>query len=375
MKFSPSELSPTITRNNPQTPATTTATATATATPKLATSGVEGLQIPEGSFFLRGKVEQQVDAIAGSANKVISGVVDSSFGILRSLLPQNQTQSHVHTVSSAISADGSTASTVVSGVIDGSADNGAGTSLTTKLGQGKLGLLRRENGFSIAGIAASIPSISRNNSRVQQGREEGQQLVTVSRHSSIRSLRLRSKGKESEEDEQSLGESEDENEDTSSASEMESGTEDGGTDQEDQHTSETAILDIQVDQYSYSHPYTDPNSSVTKHTSTGSLGTDSRSIRSFESMLSDSKKQQKENKLKRSVKDNEKKRREGEKTRTKDQEKTKNEMKMKRGKNVSASADKLSNAPRKSLVDRLASVGARVGVAKVYSYLPRISTN
>ena len=93
-------------------------------------------------------------------------------------------------------------------------------------------------------------------------------------------------------------------------------------------------------------------------------------------MLSDSKKQQKENKLKRSVKDNEKKRREeGEKTRTKDQEKTKNEMKMKRGKNVSASADKLSNAPRKSLVDRLASVGARVGVAKVYSYLPRISTN
>ena len=92
-------------------------------------------------------------------------------------------------------------------------------------------------------------------------------------------------------------------------------------------------------------------------------------------MLNDSKKQQKENKLKRSVKDNEKKRREGEKTRTKDQEKTKNEMKMKRGKNVSASADKLSNAPRKSLVDRLASVGARVGVAKVYSYLPRISTN
>jgi hypothetical protein len=35
---------------------------------------------------LRGRVEQQVDGIAGSANKVISGVLDMSFGILCSFL-------------------------------------------------------------------------------------------------------------------------------------------------------------------------------------------------------------------------------------------------------------------------------------------------
>jgi len=39
---------------------------------------------PADGVGLRGHVEQQVDAIADSANKVISGVVDSSFGISRS---------------------------------------------------------------------------------------------------------------------------------------------------------------------------------------------------------------------------------------------------------------------------------------------------
>ena len=364
MIFSPSELSPIIIRNNPQTSTTPT---TATFTAKPTTSGIEGLQIPEGPSFLRGKVEQQVDAIAGSANKVISGVVDSSFGILRSLLPQNQTQSHVQAVSSAISVDISTASANVSGAIESSTDAGAGMPLVTKAGQGRLGLLRRETGFSIANLAASIPSISRSNSKLQQG-EEGQQLMTVLRHSNTRSLRVaeRNRDEESDEVDQSLGESEhddDDDEDTSGDSETEE-EEDGSSDQEDRQG-----IVIQSDQHSHSHPhpYINPNSSVAKHanTSTGSLGTDTRSIRSFESMLNDSKKRQKKKKLKRLAKDNEKIRKEEEKkTRIRDKERVKD----KGGKNikiVSAFGDKVSSTPRKSLVDRLASVGARAGGAKV----------
>lgn len=365
MIFSPSELSPIIIRNNPQTPTTPT---TVTVTPKSTISGVEGLQIPEGSSFLRGKVEQQVDAIAGSANKVISGVVESSFGILRSLLPQNQTQSHVQAPSSTISVDIPTALANVSDVINSSTDTGTGTPLATKLGQGRLGLLRRETGFSIASLTASIPSISRSNSKLQQG-EEGQQLVTVLRHSSTRSLRSRrfadrNEDEESEEDDRSSRESEDD-EDTSGDSETEE-EEDGSTDQEDQQE-----IVIQSDQCSHPRPYTNPSSSAAKHAnaSAGSLGTDTRSIRSFESMLSDSKKRQKKNKLKRLAKrlakDNEKVRKEEEK-KIRDKERVKD--KIKGGKNikiVSVSADKVSSAPRKSLVDRLASVGARAGGAKV----------
>ncbi|KAH9933442.1 uncharacterized protein B0H18DRAFT_983709 [Fomitopsis serialis] len=58
---------------------------------------VRGAQPPSPqaiSASLRGRVEQQVDAITGSANKVLSGVVDSSFGVLRSLLP-GQSQSPI----------------------------------------------------------------------------------------------------------------------------------------------------------------------------------------------------------------------------------------------------------------------------------------
>ena len=40
----------------------------------------------DGTGSLRDRVEQQVDAIAGSVNKVISGVVGSSFGVLRLLV-------------------------------------------------------------------------------------------------------------------------------------------------------------------------------------------------------------------------------------------------------------------------------------------------
>jgi len=111
-------------------------------------------------------MEQQVDAIADSANKVITGVVDSSFGILRSFLPQNN-----------------------------AAPNPAATQRPTTPGQqqpgsgGKpgLGLLRRESGFSIASIAASLPIPSRK--PTTGGEEAGQQLVSVSRQGSVRSRR------------------------------------------------------------------------------------------------------------------------------------------------------------------------------------------
>ena len=38
------------------------------------------------------RVEQQVDAIAGSANKILAGVMDTSFGLLKSLLPGQEAQ-------------------------------------------------------------------------------------------------------------------------------------------------------------------------------------------------------------------------------------------------------------------------------------------
>lgn len=127
-------------------------------------------------------MEQQVDAIADSANKVITGVVDSSFGILRSFLPQNNV-----------------------------APNPAAAQRPTTPGQlhpgsgGKpgLGLLRRESGFSIASIAASLPIPSR---KPMTGAEEaGQQLVSVSRPGSVRSrrssLKVQVDGEESQEEE------------------------------------------------------------------------------------------------------------------------------------------------------------------------------
>ncbi|KAF8877910.1 hypothetical protein BD779DRAFT_1556262 [Infundibulicybe gibba] len=111
--------------------------------------------LPPDAGSLRGRVEQQVDAIAGSANKVITGVVDSSFGILRSLLPNT----------SPAAAGGET---VVGPVRPG------------------LGLLRRESGFSIANIAAALPMPGVGKAKTN-GEEVGQQLLVVSRPGSVRS--------------------------------------------------------------------------------------------------------------------------------------------------------------------------------------------
>jgi len=109
---------------------------------------------------LRGRVEQQVDAIADSANKVISGVVDSSFGILRSFMP-------------------SSAIPVPIGNIPSPGSEG-------ELLKPGFNLLRRESGFSIASLAASLP-IGGGRARLTGGEESGQQLVTVSKPSSLKS--------------------------------------------------------------------------------------------------------------------------------------------------------------------------------------------
>ncbi|KAJ3575780.1 hypothetical protein NP233_g865 [Leucocoprinus birnbaumii] len=361
---SASDLTPIITRSTPTTP---------TLTPK-STSGASllpegergGIQIPGASFFLRGKMEQQVDAIAGSANKVISGVVDSSFGILRSFLPQNQTQSHLDTDAAAMSVSVESSSGGVLG--DG------GTPTTAKPGQGGFGLLKRETGvFSIASIAASIPAISSRGSNKQQG-EEGQQLIAVSsRPGSIRSFRSgkavdggedeEDEGESEEDEDEEDEESEDEDEDGQSESGDETGSEEDGASESEQRDGGVDIPGIQVNSQ---HPYGASNSSVAKNASAsaGSFGGDSRSIRSFESMLSDSKKRrQREKKLKKLAKESEKeKRKEKKKARAKERERERG--KAGAGKNVSVSANKVSSAPRKSLTDRLASVGALAGTVK-----------
>jgi hypothetical protein len=123
-----------------------------------------------------------VDAIAGSANKVISGVVDSSFGVLRALLPGAQ-----------------------------STDSPAADAEETRPG---FTILRRDTGFSIASFAASLPGAGiRAKTPVQKDEETGQQLVEVpSRPASIRSARVPSSSEEDSEDDDDGDDEEDEEE-------------------------------------------------------------------------------------------------------------------------------------------------------------------
>lgn len=115
---------------------------------------------------LRGRVEQQVDALAGSANKVLTGVVDTSFGVLRALLPGQTPESHVDLSTPPADADQSAA--------------------PWNTPQSRFGLLRRDTGFSIASIAASLPG----RSKAAPHEESGQQMVDVpSRPGSSRSVR------------------------------------------------------------------------------------------------------------------------------------------------------------------------------------------
>ncbi|KZT25192.1 hypothetical protein NEOLEDRAFT_1162873 [Neolentinus lepideus HHB14362 ss-1] len=123
---------------------------------------------------LRGRVEQQVDAITGSANRMLSGVVnsvDTSFGVLRSLLPGGSEQPLPSPTNSLQEA--------------------------APWNRPGFGLLRRESGFSIASLAASLPR-SRARSVTSPDEEKGQQMVEVSsRPGSVRSLYVNDDGSES----------------------------------------------------------------------------------------------------------------------------------------------------------------------------------
>lgn len=178
---------------------------------------------------LRGRVGQQVDAITDSANKVITGVVDSSFGILRSLMP----------------AAGPSATNAASA---------PGTPVLGNLRPG-FGLLRRESGFSIASLAASLPIAGRSRSNTAT-EEAGQQLLTVSRPSSVRS-RVSVKSLHNRKEDEDSGDDESESVEESSATGDEEGDDDG--EDEDEEEDEAPAV------------------------------SDARSIRSFESMLSASK--------------------------------------------------------------------------------------
>ncbi len=111
-------------------------------------------------------MEQQVDAIADSANKVISGVVDSSFGILRSFMPHGAPPQSA-----------------------GSASSGRTTPGTPGPSRAGFGLLRRESGFSIASLAASLPIAGRSRSAAGNAEEAGQQMISVSKPASLKSNR------------------------------------------------------------------------------------------------------------------------------------------------------------------------------------------
>ncbi len=193
---------------------------------------------------LRGRVGQQVDAITDSANKVITGVVDSSFGILRSLMP-----------AAGPSTTGSTSA--------------PGTPVLGNLRPG-FGLLRRESGFSIASLAASLPITGRSRSNTAT-EEAGQQLLTVSRPSSVRS-RVSARSLKNQKEDEDSGDDESESVDESSATgdEEEEGEDDG--DEEDEEDEAPVV-------------------------------SDARSIRSFESMLSASKGKSKNTRSRKSLSD------------------------------------------------------------------------
>ncbi|EIW58305.1 uncharacterized protein TRAVEDRAFT_123554 [Trametes versicolor FP-101664 SS1] len=121
-------------------------------------------RMPQAS--LRGRVEQQVDALAGSANKVLTGVVDTSFGVLRAFLP------------------GQTSDTNPEGVATPPVDADQGAA-PWNIAQPRFGLLRRDTHFSIASIAASLPGRSKS----APTEEAGQQMMDVpSRPGSSRSM-------------------------------------------------------------------------------------------------------------------------------------------------------------------------------------------
>ena len=151
---------------------------------------------------LRGRVGQGVDAIAGSANKVILGVVDTSFGVLRALLPGQPASTTLGGSGSAVVGTGPGSVTGPKGPSTSETDTAPWSV------RPNLGLLRRETGFSIAGLTVALPGVQGSGKAKSQNHpeEEGQRElveVTSSRPSSLRSHRSEpeEEGERSEEDE------------------------------------------------------------------------------------------------------------------------------------------------------------------------------
>ena len=125
---------------------------------------------------------------------MLTGVVDTSFGVLRALLPGQTPESHVDLSTPPVDADQGAA--------------------PWNVPQSRFGLLRRDTGFSIASIAASLPG----RSKAAMNEESGQQMIDVpSRPGSSRSVRP---------DEQSASEDEEEDEDEDEEEEEEEGEHD-----------------------------------------------------------------------------------------------------------------------------------------------------
>ena len=102
---------------------------------------------------LRGRAKQQVDAIVGLANKVLAGMMDTSFGMLKLLLPAQEAQ--VSGVSSAV--DSTTVPATTASATTATTLNATTGSTPWNVIRPNFGLLRRESGFSIASITASLP--------------------------------------------------------------------------------------------------------------------------------------------------------------------------------------------------------------------------
>ncbi|KAF4569894.1 hypothetical protein EYR36_009696 [Pleurotus pulmonarius] len=183
---------------------------------------------------IRGRVGQGVDA----ANKVINGVVDSSFTILRSIITNNP--------NSPLNINPSPINAIPSPIDE------------QHVSRPGFGLLRRQSsGFSLASIAASLPIPGARSKSVLE--ETGRPLLPVSRPSSVRSSHLKDRA----DDESSSMTS------TSQGSDDETG-EDGEEDEEGEEEEQGDGDQIVM--------------------GSGKREFDARSIRSFESMMSDRQK-------------------------------------------------------------------------------------
>lgn len=272
-------------------------------------------------------MEQQVDAIAGSANKVLTGVVDSSFGMFRSLLPGSGPGAGG---GGKEAADGRTIlprmdSTQVSAPWNfPSATLG---DITTSATTGGFGILRRgDSGFSVSSF---LPGGASRGQEQSKGEESGQQLMPVSRPGSLRRRRpeLSRYGRSShgrvESTDVALG-------GTRLAEGLAEGEGEGGG-------SDASVSDEEVEggdiygEDGYFDTHEDGADGIA--TSGGAGGTDGKGIKSFENMLSAAKSTQG---AKKSSGSNT-----GQGTNS-----------------APHGAGSYSSLPRKSLTDRLASVSA-----------------